>query len=136
MGHAGTKARFFALPFALDLVEHQQRIAPYDQARGLGIGPSVAQSLERGFECSDQRIVFGFVVGHLLAKLQLDDLLGTAGPAQGIAAIAKAGVAAAAAVEDDFDRLLGSVTGQGRHGVGIFDRSGARLGHAQAPRAH
>lgn len=106
---------FFALPAAMNLVDHQEGVAPNLDAGSFGVGASRAQPFEDGFEGRKQGVVFGFVIGALIAKAQPHHLLLFTGPTQGITAVALAGIAPTAAIKDNADRLFGRLAREGLH---------------------
>ena len=65
---AALEAGFFALPDALHLVDHEERVATDVEAGGAGVGAGVAQPFEDGFEGGDEGVIFGFIVGGMIAK--------------------------------------------------------------------
>ncbi len=87
------------------------------------------QLLEDGFERGDQRVILGFVVSHPVAKAQLNDLLRLPRPAQRVAAISLAWVAATAPVKDHHNRLFRGLAGQRGHRVRLQRRIGIRHAH-------
>ncbi len=65
---AALQTRFFALPEALHLVDHKEGVAANVEAGGAGVGAGVAQAFEECFEGGDQGVIFGFIVGGMIAK--------------------------------------------------------------------
>ena len=94
--HAG----LFGLPPALQLVDHQGTVPPHLQGKLLGLAPRLPDPPDQVVQCGDQRVVFGLIVGMVVAELQALQNLGTILDAdQDVAAIALAGIPAAATVE-------------------------------------
>ncbi len=95
-------SRLLNLPLALDLLDHQLRIATNLELDT----PRVFGATEHGFKGGDERVVFGLVVGIALPKLESLRLLGLAADRQLIRSVARPRIADASAIEDDLNRYL------------------------------
>ena len=95
--HAG----LFDLPPALKLIDHQRAVAAHLDGIFPGVPARFLDAADQIAQGGNQGVVFRLVVGIAVAKLEPFQALGAVlGAGNGIAAIAEAGVALAAAVKN------------------------------------